>query len=189
MGSFEPIPKAADVIDPSSSNAPWLGHRMCPNPDCRAHVFVIHASRKLLASYPPQRIDFDPKNIPEAITASLNEAITCHAESCFTASAIMVRKTLEELCADQEVEGDDLYSRIESLQEKVLLPKQLMSGLQELRLLGNDAAHVEAKVFDDIGEEEVVLAIDVTKEILKGVYQVGDLVERLRARQQSPGTE
>lgn len=184
MGSFSPIKQASDVRDSSGQKNPSLGHRRCPNPRCHAHVFVVHQNREIIASYPPQRIDFDSNNVPGRVSGALKEAITCHAEGCFSAAAIMVRKTLEELCSDRNADGDNLYTRLESLRDKVLLPPELMDGLQDLRLLGNDAAHIEAQVYDDIGEAEVLLAVDVVKEVLKGVYQVGDLVRRLRARAQ-----
>ena len=51
--------------------------------------------------------------------------------------------------------------------------------MDELRLLGNDAAHIEAKVYEQIGHDEVEAAIDLTKEILKAVYQLDGLVKRL----------
>jgi hypothetical protein len=53
--------------------------------------------------------------------------------------------------------------------------------LDNLRLLGNDAAHVELKDFDRIGQTEAELAIEIVKELLKGVYQYEDLIARLEA--------
>jgi len=35
-------------------------------------------------------------------------------------------------------------------------------------------------VFDEVGEAEVEIAIDVTKEILKAVYQYGAIMDRLK---------
>jgi len=57
----------------------------------------------------------------------------------------------------------------------------LLEAADELRLLGNDAAHIEAKTYDAIEAEEVEVAIDLAKELLKSVYQYGSLVNRLRA--------
>jgi hypothetical protein len=73
---------------------------------------------------------------------------------------MMVRRTLEELC-DQGAEGDDLKKRLRALRDKVILPEALLDGLNELRLLGNDATHVEARLYDDIGKEEAELALGV----------------------------
>jgi len=52
--------------------------------------------------------------------------------------------------------------------------------LDDLRLLGNDAAHIESKVYDNVGREEVEVGIELAKEVLKGVYQMSDLLARLR---------
>jgi hypothetical protein len=63
----------------------------------------------------------------------------------------------------------------------LVLPKELFEALDDLRLLGNDAAHVQAKTYDAIGSDEIEVAIALTKEVLKAVYQLEDLVSRLRA--------
>ena len=60
------------------------------------------------------------------------------------------------------------------------MPSALFDAFDELRLLGNDAAHIESKDYDSIGHEEVGIAIELTKEILKGVYQMSNLVEKLK---------
>jgi len=93
----------------------------------------------------------------------------------------MVRRTLEEVCGDQSAKGKDLKERIAALGEKIIVPRELLEAANELRLLGNDAAHLEAKVYDDVGKVELDLAIELTKEILKAVYQLADLLERLKS--------
>jgi len=180
-GTFEPI-AGLNVTDAVVENGHvQLGQRKCPNPNCRAHVFFAWEDNALVGTYPAMRIDFDTSSIPTPIVAALTEAITCHANACYVASAIMVRKTLEVLCDERQAEGDNLKTRIQALIQTVVLPKALLDGLDELRLLGNDAAHVESQAFKDVGEDEVDVAIDFTKEVLKGVYQSDALVAKLRA--------
>jgi hypothetical protein len=120
-------------------------------------------------TYPAEMIDFDPVGVPERILASFTEAISCHANSCFKAAAIMVRRTLEEICLERGATGANLKTRIAALSGKVILPKELLEAADELRLLGNDAAHMEATVYDDVGQEEVEAGLEFCKEILKGV--------------------
>ena len=55
-----------------------------------------------------------------------------------------------------------------------------MDGLDDLRLLGNDATHIEAQIFDQVGKEEVEVGIEVAKEVLKAVYQYSALINKLR---------
>ena len=119
-----------------------LGLRRCPNDACNAVIFFVYdtQARSLVDSYPPKRVDFDTTSVPQPVVAALEEAITCHATGCFTAGAIMVRKTLEVLCDDRKATGPNLKERIKALGSAVVLPTELLDGLDDLRLLGNDAA-------------------------------------------------
>jgi hypothetical protein len=155
--------------------------RVCPNTECQSLVFVILKTGKLDTSYPPQIIDFDSTNLPERILATLEEAIKAHGAGCFKASALMVRRLLEELCQDKNVAGSDLKARLTSLGGIVVIPQELLGATDELRILGNDAAHVEAKAYDAIGPNEASLAIELAKELLKAVYQYAALVSKLKA--------
>jgi Domain of unknown function (DUF4145) len=157
------------------------GMRQCPNPECRSLVFTVVKNGKLEASYPPQVIDFDSTDLPPPILATLEEAIKSHAAGCFKASAIMVRRLLEELCSDKGATGNDLKARLAALGKTIVIPGDLLTAADELRILGNDAAHVEAKAYDAIGSNEATLAIELAKELLKAVYQYSSLVSKLKA--------
>ncbi|MGA4552364.1 DUF4145 domain-containing protein [Methylorubrum aminovorans] len=157
------------------------GLRICPNVECSLMVFVFTERDQVVSSFPPEIIDFDATELPTEILASLREAITCHAAGAYRASALMVRRTLEELCADKGAEGENLYKRIAALKAVALVPQDLLEAAHELRLLGNDAAHLEAKTYDSIGKDEAGLAIELAKELLKAVYQYKSLVDKLRA--------
>jgi hypothetical protein len=135
----------------------------------------------VIESFPPEVIDFDSTNLPPPILASLEEAIQAHAAGCYKASALMVRRTLEELCDNKNAQGSDLKQRLAALSQSVVVPRELLDAADELRLLGNDAAHVKAKNYDAIGKDEASLAIELAKELLKAVYQYTSLVDRLKA--------
>ena len=163
-----------------------IGERRCPNSECRALIFVIWRNNNVIRSYPALRIDFDKTNIPGAIVSALEEAITCHANECFIAAAIMVRKTLEEMCRERGGKGKDLKERIRDLGTKIVLPSDLLNGLDDLRLLGNDAAHIESREYDQVGKEEVEIGIEFTKEVLKAMFQYSALLNRLRGLKKTP---
>jgi hypothetical protein len=183
-GTFQPV--GTDIQFSDKSGTVEVGGRMCPNPLCQAHLFVVLQGRKLRVSYPPERIDFDSTNVPGPIIASLEEAITCHANQCFIAAAIMVRKTLELLCAAQNASGANLKERIKALGSQVVLPPDLLGGLDDLRLLGNDAAHIESQAYTKVSQDEIEVAIEFTKEVLKAIYQYAALLARLRGLKKQP---
>jgi hypothetical protein len=157
------------------------GQRRCPNPSCHGHLFVVFKGATIVTAYPPIRLDFDPENIPAKVFRTFEEVITCHASGCYVAAAIMLRRTLEEVCAERTASGKDLKARIHDLRTKIVIPTELLDAMDELRILGNDAAHVQAKDYDDISEVEVTVAVQFTKEILKSLYQYSSLLGKLRA--------
>jgi hypothetical protein len=181
VGIFDHFDNVPDLV--KQGKPPYFFiQRRCPNETCLTHVFVVLDERQtVVRSYPSERVDFDVTNIPSRIANSLEEAITCYAEEAYVASAIMIRRTLEELCEDKSAKGSNLKERIASLRANVVLPEELFAAMDDLRLLGNDAAHIEAKVFDSVGTDEVEIGLLLTKEILKSVYQLDDLVKRLQS--------
>ena len=181
LGTFEGIGSdvAASAADGTGGFA--AGHRKCPNPTCTAHLFVVLKDGSLVLSYPAERIDFDTANVPPAIVEAFAEALTCHAHGCFKASAMMVRKALEETCRERGAKGGSLYERIEALKTKATLPQELLDGLHEIRLLGNDAAHVDAQDYAEIGKDEIETIVEFSKELLKALYQYQDLLRRMRS--------
>jgi hypothetical protein len=170
-----------DLTVMANGKATIFGQRCCPNPQCRAHVFIIRFPDGTLITYPPERLDFDATNISARVVATFEEAITCHATNCFVAAAIMVRKTLEELCQDRGANGSTLKERLRELGNRIVLPKELLDGLDDLRLLGNDAAHIESQEYTKVGREEVEVGIEFAKEVLKAVYQYSSLLDKLRS--------
>jgi hypothetical protein len=162
------------------------GFRRCPDQECQEHVFFLAVDGTVVETHPAERVDFDPNAIPEAIVATFSEGLTCFAHCCYIAAAIMVRRTMEEICADQSAKGHDLKARIENLRQKVVLPKELLDAADELRIFGNDATHVEAKDYDNIDKTKCLLAIDLTKQILRATYQYSDLLARLKALKKPP---
>jgi hypothetical protein len=158
-----------------------LGIRRCPNTRCKGQLFfILHNSSNTLTIFPPDVIPFDKENVPTNVLVAFEEAIICHSNQCYIASAIMIRKTLEEICLEKGVSGHNLLKKLKELSSKILIPNELILGMDDLRLLGNDAAHIEAQTFKEIGQKEIEVSIDFTKEILKAVYQYDSLLKKLR---------
>jgi hypothetical protein len=167
-GTLDPI-SVADFVTgvPGFGGTIIFGQRRCPNPECHKHIFVIVDARRVAIAYPPERLDFDSTNIPAPIKNAFEEAIACHSQQCFVASAIMVRKSLEELCRDKGATGNNLKERILALGKTIVLPRELLEGADNLRLLGNDAAHIESREYQQVGKEEVELAIGLLRNFSK----------------------
>jgi len=172
-------------IDPNNQQPHhFLGLRKCPNEKCNGHLFFIYDQPEdTLFTYPSETIQFEKEGIPQKVLYAFEEAIKCHSISCYMASAVMIRKTVEEICNDRDAQGANLFERIKKLCTKIVIPKELLEVMQDLRLLGNDAVHVELKSFDEIGKDEVEISMSFTKEILKATYQYEHLLKSFRSLQ------
>jgi hypothetical protein len=176
-------------IESATPNSLAVGERSCPNADCGALIIVVYARHRpeeLIAAWPAERIDFDSSDLPPEVKEPLEEAIDCHGGGNYKAAALMVRRTLEAVCADKDATGDALFERIEALSQVVVLPAGMTEALHDVRLLGNDAAHVEARTYLEVGQQEVSAALEVTKLILSATYQSEKALSALRALRPDP---
>lgn len=176
LGTFESL--FPDAIN----NLYVIGFRRCANDDCHGHLFFIYSriENKLLITYPYRKLYFDRVKIPDKIANIFDEALQCYSNNCFTASAMMIRKTLEAICEDFNSPGNYLFEKIENLKRTIILPKELLDSMNEIRLMGDDADHIQSSAFNDIDEKEVEISIEFTKELLKAVYQYKHLLEKLK---------
>jgi|GEM_PF-6877263 len=122
-------------------------------------------------------------DVPISIGTFFEEANTCYNTDCFTASAVMVRKTLEEVCKDKEIGGENksLRSNLKALGKEYRSLKGLSQVILNLNLFTEDMlAKIDNKETEvDAGELEV--SIEATKEILKIVYADHDsLIKRIQ---------
>ncbi|MGI4741760.1 MAG: DUF4145 domain-containing protein [Janthinobacterium lividum] len=159
-----------------------LGQRKCPNTSCNGHVFFVHEQvSNNNFTYPPEGVELNRNNVPGGILSAFEEAISCYSNQCYVAAAIMIRKTLEEIAVEKKADGKNLFQKLSDLSTKIFVPKELTEAMHELRLLGNDAAHIEAEAYNQVGKEEVEISIEFTKEIIKAVYQYESLLGKLRS--------
>jgi hypothetical protein len=132
--------------------------------------------------FPPELLDFNPESVPSPLVSTLKEALVCYSVGAYRASAMMIRRLLEELCDDCNAQGKTLHERLKALRDQITLPEELFLAMDEIKALGNDAAHIEAKAYKLIEKEEAEVSILLAQEIIKARYQHKNLLDRLRAR-------
>lgn len=161
----------------------------CPSGTCNGIViFILNKHHNILKTYPGLGRPINTEDVPETITAAFREAVACFANNCYVAAAIMIRKTLEEICRENEAVGSNLYKRLDHLATTIMIPQALKDGMHDLRLLGNDAAHIETDTYKAIGREELEISIDFTQEIIKALYQYKGLLDKLRSLKKATDT-
>ena len=122
------------------------------------------------------------QEIPEAARKSFEEARACHRAGQSTAAAIMVRRTLEAVCADKGATGNNLYEQIDELRRMNVIEGNLTEWAHGLRLLGNVAVH-EPTVF--IGATEVQDALELADSLLIYAYVLNAKYNAFKDRRNS----
>ncbi|MFF7248959.1 DUF4145 domain-containing protein [Embleya sp. NPDC008237] len=81
--------------------------------------------------------------VPDGLRQELTEAQRCFEAKAFTAVVVMVRRTLEGVCAEQGISDkrQPLYKSLKELQEAKKIDGQLVEWANALRVLGNEGAH------------------------------------------------
>lgn len=82
QGTFDSLTNIMDSVIQNISPPVTTGQRRCPNPECQALLFFALQNGKILVSYPPELLDFDPVNLPATVLGAFEESITCHANRC-----------------------------------------------------------------------------------------------------------
>jgi hypothetical protein len=158
-----------------------FGQRKCPNPDCKAHLFFVSKGKEGVTTFPAQRVDFEKDGIPEDVMAPLDEALECHANGCYTAAAMMTRRTLELVCDDRTAVGETLLERLKDLSREIVLPDKLLKEINILNIFGDEKADARLSTFPQVSKEESEAGLALIKEILKAAYQYGKLIDKLHA--------
>lgn len=175
-GTFAPLSEDT-VIDHNT----FVSVRKCLNDACHGVIFYYRGGDGNVKTLPYHVIDDGKVGTPPGVRNALEEATICHAQGCYAAAAVMVRRALAELCRSAGIADGDLLNRLESLGKMIVIPPALLTGLRDLRMLGDAAASSESEIYSTVSRKEVELGIDCTKAILKALYRYESLVGRLKA--------
>jgi hypothetical protein len=124
------------------------------------------------------------KAIPESLRLEHNEARSCFRNGAYTATVVMVRRTLEGVCAEHNVKNMTLVKALEEMKGNGLIEGRLLEWAQELRVLGNQGAHFTGKRVPRVDAED---ALALAEAILDYLYvfsaQFDAFKERRRERE------
>ena len=115
---------------------------------------------------------------PGDVLKAMAEAQRCLQASAFSASAMMCRKALEQLCAAHGIQAGNLARSVQQLKDQGVIDGWLYEWADELRIAGNQAAHESG----DISGEDARDLFEFTRAIVEYVIVVRDRFERYKQR-------
>lgn len=127
----------------------------------------------------PPRDDLVSWSVPKAIRNAFSEAVHCQNAKSFTATAIMCRKALEGVCENHGATGRNLQARLKDLKDQGVIEGRLFQWADELRLVGNAAAH---DVSVEVNAQDASDTLDFTRAVLEYVYTFREQFEVFKKR-------
>ncbi|MBV7497860.1 DUF4145 domain-containing protein [Pseudomonas sp. PDM24] len=79
--------------------------------------------------------------LPDIVGSIYLETCNAYSQGSLTLAGIGFRTTIEAICNDQNIPGNQLSTRITNLATRGLISKKDSNRLHSIRFMGNDAAH------------------------------------------------
>jgi hypothetical protein len=124
------------------------------------------------------------QSIPEPLRREHSEARACLKAKAYTAVAVMVRRTLEGVCADQGVtKRQPLVASLRELHQRGLIEGRLLEWTEALRALGNQGAHYTGV---QVSREDATDALALAEALLDYMYVFASQYEQFKTRRAKP---
>ncbi|MFD5539857.1 DUF4145 domain-containing protein [Streptomyces sp. NPDC127079] len=125
-------------------------------------------------------------NIPDTLRREHSEARACLKAKAYTAVAVMVRRTLEGVCADQGVtKRQPLVASLRELHQQGKIEGRLLEWAEALRALGNQGAHFTGV---QVSREDATDALALAEALLDYMYVFTNQYEQFKARRSKPSS-
>lgn len=109
-------------------------------------------------------------DVPAEIASAFSEAATALSARCPRASAVMARRTLEAVTADQGQASGSLHERLKALASSGVLLPTLSDWASEVRLIGNAGAHYDP--IETVSQEDAQQLLSFVQELLRYLYEL-----------------
>ena len=124
------------------------------------------------------------KQLPPRLENIYHEVLGTFNNELRILCSLGIRALIEGICADQEITGRNLETRIDGLSS--LLPKKIVSNLHSIRFMGNEAAHE----LNAPAQDELQLAIEICEDLLNYLYELDYKASQLsEVRERRKSTE
>lgn len=192
MFGFSRVPDLQWSYGESKASQPgvvayYAGLRQCSNPSCHAVIATFSDNEGRRPVHPPEVLVFDGTSLPPGFMGSIEEAVLCHVAGLHTASALMVRHMLEQLCNDISIDDQDLQGTIAALDTFTVITGGSRGDSGKPRIVINDDAEIEVRDRNTVSEAESHLALYLAKQLLRAVYQYASLKTQLLSLKTAPG--
>src|ERR1700691_1007633 len=172
----EPVTRYIDDRSGFSSQPPWddlyvvvtckicCTYMLIAHPKDEQSSYRFRSSNKRLWPLPDREMS---PTIPESLRLEHKEARCCFSTGAYTATVVMVRRTLEGVCSENGSNKKPLIKALQQMQAEGLVEGRLLEWAEELRVLGNEGAHFTGR---RVAREDAQDALALAEALLDYLY-------------------
>ncbi|MEU7851342.1 DUF4145 domain-containing protein [Micromonospora parva] len=180
--------------DPEDHDSPDFEYTLLRCTDCREASLQVRElwlfgslNEVTKFAYPARRqLSLD---VPKELRREFEEARTCFDAKAYTATVVMVRRTLEGIGVDNNITERPLARQIEKMKTEGLIDQSIAEWADSLRALGNQGAHYTGR---QVSREDANDAVDFAEALLDHIYvykkRFAAFKERTQTTQTPPAT-
>lgn len=183
-GERQPVEEIARVIDNDSRVAETYHTILMRCASCGgALVFAaqeppLDETKPFVRVYPGEEQPLGAA-VPAALQAEHAEAKKCFDAHAYTATVVMVGRTLEGLCRHQGATSRTLASALHQLHKAGIIDKRLLEWADALRVVRNEGAHFTGR---QVSREDAFDSLKFCEALLEYIFVVSDRFAKFKAR-------
>ncbi|MFD3495400.1 DUF4145 domain-containing protein [Streptomyces sp. NPDC058690] len=174
-------------LEPDDENGPERYLRLASCQECGRGILLTQGVEETMDSREltppavawPDTTGSVGARVPAPLRREYEQARTCYQARAYTAVAVMVRRTLEGVCAEEGVKRRTLRQSLDTLQEDGKIDKRLVEWAAELRVLGNEGAHYTGS---QVSPEDARDALNLAQAFLDYMYTFSTQFEEFKSR-------
>jgi hypothetical protein len=138
----------------------------------------VNAFQRTKLLYPADN-KFLLDKLPSTVQKAYQNAKQSYQVGLYEPAAIMCRKCLEAICVEKGIIKGNLKSRIQKLSDDSIIDEKLFEWADNLRIIGNDAAH-DVKI--DITKQDAADSIEFIEALLSYVFVLSKKFDDFKKR-------
>ena len=96
-----------------------------------------------------------------SVKKDFEEALLCQSVGAYRGAAVLARRAVQSICLDKGAKkGENLHKQIKELFDKNIITQAIKDWADEVRYIGNDAAHPNKEEVSKEDSEDILELLD-----------------------------
>lgn len=137
---------------------------------CQQHFLAMRLDNqhgKILKTYPNKLPKPVNNLVINSVKKDFEEALLCQSVGAYRGAAVLARRAVQSICLDKGAKkGENLHKQIKELFDKNIITQAIKDWGDEVRYIGNDAAHPNKEEVSKEDSEDILELLESLCDVL-----------------------